>query len=65
MIKDCTESIRLHPHYPKPLLRRAQTYNKTDKLDEALDDYKKLLELEPRNVEALQACQVRHHFVSC
>ena len=58
MISDCTKAIELHPHYPKPVLRRAQAYEKTNKLDEALEDYKKLLELDPRNIEALNACQV-------
>ena len=58
VIKDCTEAITIHPHYPKPLLRRAQTYEKTEKLDEALEDYKKLLELDNKNTVAAAACQV-------
>lgn len=29
-----------------------------DRLDEALDDYKKLLELDPSNKEAIISCQV-------
>lgn len=57
-IKDCTDSIELHPHYVKPLLRRAQLYEKTDKLDEALEDYKKVVELDRGCSEAFLACQV-------
>jgi len=48
----------LNPNYTKPLLRRAQAYEKTEKLDEALEDYKKLLELDKRNPEAISACRV-------
>lgn len=33
----------------KPLLRRAECYQLIDKLDESLEDYKKLAELEPNN----------------
>lgn len=33
----------------KPLLRRAECYQLMDKLDESLEDYKKLAELEPNN----------------
>ncbi|XP_067935922.1 tetratricopeptide repeat protein 1-like [Watersipora subatra] len=57
VIKDCTDSLALHPHYPKPLLRRAQAYEKSEKLDEALVDYKSLLELDSKSLEALSACQ--------
>lgn len=40
----------------KAILRRAQLYETTDKLDEALGDFKKIVELEPKNVEANRAC---------
>ena len=38
--------------------RRANLYEETDKLDESLEDYRKVLELEPGNGEA-QSAQVR------
>lgn len=38
--------------------RRAALYEETDKLDESLDDYKKILELDPGNHDA-RAAQVR------
>ena len=40
-IKECSESIKLDPTCTKPLLRRAECYETTDKLDEAVEDYKK------------------------
>lgn len=50
-IQECTRSIELDPTYIKPLSRRAECRESADKLDEALEDYKKLAELQP-NVEA-------------
>ena len=46
-ITDCTKALNLNPVYIKCLLRRAELYEKTDKLDEALADYKKVYELDP------------------
>uniref|UniRef100_A0A1I7YAV7 TPR_REGION domain-containing protein n=1 Tax=Steinernema glaseri TaxID=37863 RepID=A0A1I7YAV7_9BILA len=49
-IEDCTEAIKLGPKNNKALARRAICYTKDDKdLDKAIEDYKKLAELEPTN----------------
>ena len=64
-IKECTKSIELDSEFVKPLLRRAECYETTDKLDEALGDYKKLIDLEPRVMSHKQKCYVsciRVHF---
>ncbi|XP_033123832.1 tetratricopeptide repeat protein 1-like [Anneissia japonica] len=55
-ISDCTEALTLNPLYMKALLRRAQTYELTEKLDEALADYQKALELDAGCHEARRAC---------
>lgn len=39
-------------------MRRAELYEKTDKLDEALADYQKILELDPSQHSAREACMV-------
>lgn len=41
--------------YFRFLFRRAKLYEETDKLDESLEDYKKILEMDPGNVEAKHA----------
>lgn len=55
-IVDSTSAIDLHPHYLKAVLRRAQLYEKGDKLDEALSDYQRVLELDPSERTARAAC---------
>ncbi|KAH3787028.1 tetratricopeptide repeat protein 1-like isoform X2 [Dreissena polymorpha] len=55
-IRDCTKAIELHPHYLKAVMRRAEIYEKLDKLDEALADYQKILELDPGQHSARAAC---------
>ncbi|XP_060084606.1 tetratricopeptide repeat protein 1-like [Ylistrum balloti] len=55
-IKDCSRALNLHPHYLKALLRRAELYEGEDKLDEALVDYQKVLELDPGQHLARVAC---------
>ncbi|XP_077992499.1 uncharacterized protein LOC144446576 [Glandiceps talaboti] len=55
-IVDCSKALELHSVYVKALLRRAQTYEKVDKLDEALEDYQKVLQLEPATLVAREAC---------
>lgn len=57
-IDDCTKAIEHNPKYLKALLRRATLYEEEDKLDESLEDFKKILELDPANVEA-KAAQLR------
>lgn len=51
-------AINLNPDYLRALLRRAELYEKTDKLEEALEDYKKILERDPGHTNARQACMV-------
>ena len=47
-IEDCTSALEHDPNYMKVRLRRAQTYEKVDKLEQALEDYKEVLKLDPR-----------------
>lgn len=54
----CALAINLNPDYLRALLRRAELYEKTDKLEEALEDYKKILERDPGHTNARQACMV-------
>lgn len=54
-IDDCKKAIELNDRYVRAYLRRAKVYEQTDKLDESLADYKKILELDPGNQEALSA----------
>ncbi|XP_063963846.1 tetratricopeptide repeat protein 1-like [Lytechinus pictus] len=55
-IEDCNKALELHPHYLKVWLRRANTYELMEKLDEALADFKQVLELDPSSYEARAAC---------
>jgi len=48
-------AIGLNPSYTKALLRRAELHEDSDKLDEAFDDFKRVLELEPKNEKAAAA----------
>ncbi|XP_061472737.1 tetratricopeptide repeat protein 1 [Rhineura floridana] len=55
-ISDCSKALELNPNYIKALLRRAELYEKTEKLDEALEDYKNLMEKDPSIHQAREAC---------
>ncbi|XP_051869684.1 tetratricopeptide repeat protein 1 [Pristis pectinata] len=55
-ISDCTKAIELNPNYIRAILRRAELYEKTEKLDEALQDYKTIVEKDPSIVQAREAC---------
>lgn len=57
-IDDCSKAVELDPGYLKAYLRRAQLYKETEKLDEALADYQKVLELDPLHKEALYTSKV-------
>jgi len=54
-IRNCSKAIELDPEYLKALLRRAEIYEETDKLDECLADYQKAVELDPKHLEANRA----------
>jgi len=51
-IQSCTKSIEFDSNYIKPFIRRAESYKHIDKLEEALQDYQKILELDPNNNQA-------------
>ncbi|KZC12690.1 PREDICTED: tetratricopeptide repeat protein 1 [Dufourea novaeangliae] len=51
-ILDCTKAIELNPGYVKALVRRGQLYEEVEKLDEALEDFKKVYSLDPTHTEA-------------
>ncbi len=51
-------AIELNPNYVRAILRRAELYERTDKLDEALEDYKTVLEKDPGIPAAREACMV-------
>lgn len=51
-------AIELNSNYVRAILRRAELYEKTDKLDEALEDYKTVLEKDPGIPAAREACMV-------
>ncbi|XP_029375926.1 tetratricopeptide repeat protein 1 [Echeneis naucrates] len=55
-ISDCTRAIELNPNYVRALLRRAELYEQSEKLDEALEDYKNVLDQDPNQPTARQAC---------
>lgn len=57
---DCTKAIELNPNYTKVYIRRAHLYEEMDKLDEALEDYKQIVTLDPSNQEANIAIRVIH-----
>jgi len=56
-VMDCTKSLEYKPNYMKSLVRRSQLYEEMDKLDEALEDYKKIFEMDPSNKDAYYATQ--------
>nr|XP_033807628.1 tetratricopeptide repeat protein 1-like [Geotrypetes seraphini] len=55
-IADCSKAIVLNPDYIRAILRRAELYEKTEKLDEALADYKSVLERDPSVPQVREAC---------
>ncbi|XP_045475217.1 tetratricopeptide repeat protein 1 [Harmonia axyridis] len=56
-IEDCTKSIELNDGYLRAYLRRAKLYEEEDKLDESLEDFKKVVGIDPGCKEALSALQ--------
>ena len=57
-IADCSEAIDLNDKYLKAILRRAQLYEDTDKPHEALKDFERILELDPKHIESIVAVRV-------
>lgn len=55
-IKDSNRALDLNPQYVKAVLRRAELYEKTEKLDEALKDYQQVVELDPSHHQSRAAC---------
>ncbi|CAH2101405.1 unnamed protein product [Euphydryas editha] len=54
-IADSSKAIELDDKYVKAYYRRAQAYEATEKLDESLEDCKKILEIDPTHKEAQSA----------
>ncbi|XP_063676156.1 tetratricopeptide repeat protein 1-like [Bolinopsis microptera] len=55
--EDCSISIELNPQYLKAILRRAQVREKLEKLSPALEDYKRVIELDFRQGIAVEAAK--------
>jgi len=54
-VADCTKALDIDPNYLKVLIRRASAYEELEMLEEAYEDYKHILQLDPNNFEA-QKC---------
>ena len=52
---DCTAALALQPNHVKALLRRAQAREELEKMQEALEDMKKVVEIDPSVAEARRA----------
>lgn len=61
-IADCTKAIELNSSYVKAYVRRAQLYEETEKLDEALEDFKKVLSFDSSHTEANYAVRVMYNY---
>ncbi|CAD8061872.1 unnamed protein product [Paramecium sonneborni] len=48
-IQQCSKALEFNPEFVKALYNRAECYEKTNQLEEALDDYKKLRGLQPKD----------------
>jgi len=53
VINDCTECLEIQPMNTKALLRRGLANESLDKMRLALDDFRKVMALDPRNTVAL------------
>lgn len=51
-VEQSTKALEINSDYAKAFMRRAQSQEKLDHLDEALTDYNKVLELSPGNQQA-------------
>ena len=48
-IHDCSVAVLLHPNYTKAWMRRCNAYERTERMEDALEDAKKALESDPTN----------------
>jgi len=55
VINDCNECLMISPMNTKALLRRGLAYESLDKMRLALEDFRKVMSLDPRNTVALQS----------
>ncbi|GAB2267480.1 hypothetical protein Dimus_002463 [Dionaea muscipula] len=51
-VKECTKALELNQAYTKVLFRRAEAYEKLERFDDAINDMKKILDLDPSNDHA-------------
>jgi len=56
VIADCNEALLLNPMNVKAFLRRGLAYESMDKMRSALDDFRKVMALDPSNKVAVTAC---------
>ena len=58
-IEDFSEAIDLDPNYLRAIRRRAQIYEDTDKPHEAMKDFQRILEIDPKDIESTVAVSSR------
>lgn len=63
-IQDCTRAIDLDPDYLKAYIRRSKLFERNDKLDEALEDLKKVIEIDRNYAEAAYNARVCYKLYS-
>jgi tetratricopeptide (TPR) repeat protein len=51
VVYECSQCLALDPDYVKALVRRGKAHEKQDRLSEAVEDYKRAVELDPRERE--------------
>jgi len=56
VLNDCTEALQLNSMNTKAYLRRGLAYEAMDKMRLALDDFRKVMSLDPSNKVAVTAC---------
>ncbi|KAL8624120.1 hypothetical protein ACOMHN_036123 [Nucella lapillus] len=55
-VKDSSKSVELDPSYIKAYFRRADAYEKLEKLEEALKDHQKVVEMDRTQAASFHAC---------
>jgi stress-induced-phosphoprotein 1 len=58
VVADCSEAIVLNPMNVKAYLRRGLAYESLDKMRSALDDFRKVMSMDPSNKLAVQAASI-------